>query len=214
MYAVITDKTLKPSTLYVCNVACPDGSGEGVAHSVLTTMHNFGVAPSQIMGFGSDGASVMTGRNKGATGMLLRENPHLINVHCLAHRLALCTSQAAESVAGMKEYHTAVTSLYYYFKNAPARVARFAEIQRILDEDQLKIREVHGVRWLSFYEALEVVFRSLDSLLAYLQENTDPKAVGLRKKVCFYLSKYGNNSQVAVEGTKNALNICYLLNSF
>lgn len=105
----------------------------------LTNMAKFGVPPSEIMGFGSDGASVTTGRNKGATGMLLRENPHLINVHCMAHRLALCTSLAADSVAGMKEYHTAVTSLYYYFKKAPARVARFAEIQRILDEDQVSL---------------------------------------------------------------------------
>ena len=41
------------------------------------------------------------------------------------------------------------------------------------------------VRWLSFYEALNAVNRTLDSLLTYLStmSEKDPKAVGLRKKV-------------------------------
>ena len=135
------------------------------------------------MGLGSDGAAVMTGRNKGTTGMMLRTNPHLINIHCIAHRLALCTSQAADKVKAMRDYHDVVCSLFYYFKNAPARVSRFRDIQQLLESSELKIREVHGVRWLSFFEALQVVFRTLDSLLTYLQENTDPKALGLKKKV-------------------------------
>ena len=183
IYAQIVDDQLQPSTHFVANVECRDGSGAGVANTVVETMGNFGVPVNKIMGFGSDGAAVMTGRDKGATGMLLRQNPHLVNVHCIAHRLALCTSQAAETVPGMVEFHDSICKLFYYFKRAPARVARFAEIQRLLEMPELKIREVHGVRWLSLYEALEVVFRSLDSLLTYFQENDDAKAIGLKKKV-------------------------------
>lgn len=37
----------------------------------------------------------MTGKDKGVYGRLNALNPHLINDHYLAHRLALCTSQAA-----------------------------------------------------------------------------------------------------------------------
>ena len=48
------------------------------------------------MGLGTDGATVMTGQNMGVTGLLLRENPQMLNVHCLAHRVALVTSQAAQ----------------------------------------------------------------------------------------------------------------------
>lgn len=183
IYAVVADKTLKPSTHFVTNLHCPDVSGEGIANSIIKTMSQFGVPAHKIMGFGSDGANVMTGRKKGATGMLLRHNPHMINVHCMAHRLALCTSQAADAVPDMKSYHETVTSLYYYFKLAPARVARFSEIQQLLDGQELRVREVHGVRWLSFFGALEVVFRSLDSLLTYFQENTDAKAVKLKEKI-------------------------------
>ena len=93
IYAQVVSKDLKPSTHFVANIECADGSGAGVAKTIIDTMDTFGVPMSKVMGFGSDGANVMTGKDKGATGMLLRHNPHLVNVHCVAHRLALCTSK-------------------------------------------------------------------------------------------------------------------------
>lgn len=42
----------------------------------------------------------MTGRKNGLTGHFLQENPMLINTHCSAHRLALCTEQAAQKIPG------------------------------------------------------------------------------------------------------------------
>ena len=56
-------------------------------------------------------------------------------------------------------------------------------IQKVLNEPVLKYREVHQVRWLSFYAALEAIYRTLDSLITYFtcREN-DAKAVGLEKK--------------------------------
>jgi hypothetical protein len=55
-----------------------------------------------FLGLGTDGAAVMTGKKKGLTGRFLELNPHLINTHCSAHRLALCTEQAAEKIPGNK----------------------------------------------------------------------------------------------------------------
>ena len=57
-----------------------------------------------ITGLGTDGASVMTGRKNGLTGLFLRENPHLVNTHCSAHKLALCTEQAAKGIDGKMRY--------------------------------------------------------------------------------------------------------------
>jgi len=128
----------------------------------------------------------MTGRDKGLTGQLLRINPHLLNIHCIAHRLALCTSQAAEGIPALKEYQETLTSLFYYFKGSACRTQKLAKVQSILDEPQLKVKEIHQVRWLSFYTALETIYRTLDSLLTYFdsaEARKDPKAVGLYKKM-------------------------------
>ena len=52
---------------------------------------------SKIMGLGN-GAKVMTGTGKGLTGFLLKNKPMLLNYHCIAHKLALVTSQAANEI--------------------------------------------------------------------------------------------------------------------
>ena len=43
-------------------------------------------------------------------------NPHMNNVHCMAHKLALCTSQAAEKIQDLKQHQQILTDLFYYFK--------------------------------------------------------------------------------------------------
>lgn len=43
---------------------------------------------------------MMTGQKNGLTGQFLRHNPHLLNTHCSAHRVALCSEQAAGGIPG------------------------------------------------------------------------------------------------------------------
>ena len=43
----------------------------------------------KLVGFGSDGASVMRGSQGGVTALLKADVPHLIAVHCVAHCLEL-----------------------------------------------------------------------------------------------------------------------------
>ena len=54
------------------------------------------LAFSKLMGFGSDGASVMTGTVIGVGTRLDRSDPYLVAIHCVAHSLALAGSQAGE----------------------------------------------------------------------------------------------------------------------
>jgi len=44
------------------------------------------------MGLGTDGAQAMTGMGEGLTGYMTRDNPMLVNYHCIAHKLALVSS--------------------------------------------------------------------------------------------------------------------------
>ena len=84
----------------------------------------------------------------------------LVLIECFSiYRLALCTSQAAEGIPAMAEYQEVLTSLFYYFKYSPSREAKFKAIQDVLDSPKLKVKEVHSVRWLSFFTALESVHR-------------------------------------------------------
>jgi len=121
----------------------------------------------------------------GAAAVMKRANPHLINVHCVAHKLALCTSQAAENIPQLKDHQETLTQLFKYFKFSSKRADKMRKIQEILDGPVLKYKEVYSVRWLSYYEALSAVHRTLASLLTYFAQSgdNDPKAIGLKRKI-------------------------------
>ena len=51
----------------------------------------------KCLAFGSDGASVMTCLHNGVAARVKQKNPHCVNIHCMAHRLNLCTSQASKN---------------------------------------------------------------------------------------------------------------------
>ena len=104
----------------------------------------------------------------------------------MAHRLALCSSQAAVDIPGLKQHQEILTDLFF-FKASSKRAAEIKQVQEILQDPILTYKELCSVQWLSYFIALTVVFRTLNSLLTYLGEagtgNKDPKAVGRKRKV-------------------------------
>ena len=68
------------------------------------------------MGFGSDGASVMSGGLSGVATRLHRSNPYLVAMHYVAHRLALACSQAGKKVPNIQKFKKALTTIYWFFQ--------------------------------------------------------------------------------------------------
>ena len=122
IYVRTLDKDFVPYTRFLTNIHIDSGTSEAIATAILDEVSNWKVTPDRIVALGSDGAAAMTGTKNGATGMLLRENPHLVNVHCIAHRLALCTSQGAKEVPALQDFQETLTTLFYYFKKSANRV--------------------------------------------------------------------------------------------
>lgn len=183
---IIDPEKAIPSTVFLRDIDYEDGSGEGLAEVIISEASKRSIPFRKITGFGSDGASVMTGLDKGVRGRLKELNPHMMHVHCMAHRLALCTSQAANGIPALKKYQEWMTSLFYYFKHSPTKEQQLHKVQNLLDHPVLKYKEIHAVRWLSFYEALETVYRTIDPLMSYMTSRNaskDPKAKGLLKKM-------------------------------
>ena len=187
MHARIVDpKTSAPETVYLRDVEYEDGTGEGLTKEILNETRKRNIPPSKIIGFGSDGAKVMTGDGKGVKGRLKEQNAHMVHIHCMAHRLALCTSQAANDIPRLKKYQEWLTSLFYYLKASATREKELHKVQEVLNHPVLKYKEIHAVRWLSCYEAVEAVYHTLDPLISYFHERKatkDPKAKGLLKSI-------------------------------
>ena len=63
----------------------PDGKAETIEQSILSLIHEVNITKDKIVGFGSDGASNMTGRHSGVAARLKLVLPELVSIHCCAH---------------------------------------------------------------------------------------------------------------------------------
>ena len=88
----------KPELHFLENINVRDGKAETITSAINMLMQKRNLQKNKMTGFGSDGASVMTGKNNGVAKRMKDDSPYLISIHCMAHRLALCTSQAANGI--------------------------------------------------------------------------------------------------------------------
>ena len=171
-------------------IQIPDGTAVTVKNSIDSILNHFNMNTRNLVSFGSDGASVMVGRHNGVATKLKGENPFLVNVHCIAHCLALSTSQEANSVQLIKDFADILSSLYYHFEKSAVRSNKLHEVQEVLQEPVLSVKEVHSVRWIALFNALTTIYRCWASIATTLTHDAlvhgkdNSKAKGILKK-CF-----------------------------
>ncbi|XP_013390063.1 transmembrane protein C17orf113-like [Lingula anatina] len=124
----------KPETIFLENCEILGGKADTIATSVKNLLTKFEMPPDRVVGLGSDGASVMTRKHNGVGTRLKREiNPQLIQLHCIAHQLALVSSQY------LKTYQEFMTNIYYWFKHSAKRISGLASLQDVLDAPKIRI---------------------------------------------------------------------------
>ena len=186
VYTMAVDADLRVKTYFVGDYNIVDKTADGLTSKLKECFEEAGIDLTKVMALGSDGAATMTGCRNGVGVQLQRLNPFMIQFHCSAHKLALCTSQAAESVSLMQKYKDTLKSIYYYFKGSHCRSDKLKAVQGILDSPQLKVKEIHDVRWFAFYDSLRVVYQCWEALAQSFNAAKDPKAKGLYKAITSY----------------------------
>ena len=87
----------------------------GIVECIKHLLASYNTPVENCFGFSSDGASVMTGKDNGVAAILKKTHcPHMISVHCVAHRLALATSQAAGDMKRSLELFTAILNSLHH----------------------------------------------------------------------------------------------------
>ena len=135
IYIRYVNKDMKVETRFLGNLGIADAhvNADKVFSMVKEFLLKRGIDVSQVIGFGSDGAGIMTGCKTGVATRMKAESPHCIAIHCMAHRLNLASSQAAESVPYLKEYQQTLTDLFRYFHQSTARSASLQAMQKVLE---------------------------------------------------------------------------------
>ena len=126
-----------------------NGSAPTIERALLELCTEGRIPLEKIAAFGSDGAPVMIGRREGVAAKLKVHIPHLVSIHCAAHRLALATSHASEKVPYIKRYSKLLESIYHFYQKSTTRQVRLHQMQQVFGDPNLKLKEPKHVRWLS-----------------------------------------------------------------
>ena len=175
-----------PQTRSLKVVSLQNGKAETIEQKLVEVCQTCKIPLTNIFGFGSDGASVMVGRSSGVATRLKKHNSEMISIHCGAHRLALASSQAAESIAYLKRFdnHLITTS----------KTALFVKLLYIRFRKSWKSQCAVYIRWLSHDQAVTSIRRCLSSLLTALEraagENDDATLYNAMKKYKFVATLY------------------------
>ena len=126
------------------------------------------------MGFGSDGASVMTGICNGVAAHLKdKVNPFSLSIHCVAHRTNLASLDAASS-ASCKNLSTLLDNLINdiasHFKRSSKAKFCLHELQEELYDAQKSLTRYQKIRWLSRWKSITTLCDTLESVLTYLRD--------------------------------------------
>ena len=159
--------------LFLGNYTIENGTAECVFEMLVKVLEEWGIT-DKVIGLGSDGASVMMGVHNGVGVRLKRQRPALVHIHCAAHRVALATKDATESVDSVAEYRKCLQQIFKLYRASGDRTHRLKEMCDALDDlDYLSLKHPISVRWLSLGKAVKAVKNIYPALTLELEEETN-----------------------------------------
>ena len=126
----------------------------GILHAIKTATTTYTKMSEQqwvqkLVGFGSDGASVMTGRENGVSAKLKELRPELQAVHCFAHRLELAYKDTVKNETLHKKLETLLTGLYTFYHKSPLNRSMLKRTFKTINEAPRFPTRISGVRWVA-----------------------------------------------------------------
>ena len=157
------------------------GTATDILKTVIHTLQRKKLPLQKVYGMAIDGVSVMVGVRARVTTLMKKKYPFILSTHCIAHRLALASGQAADSIPYIKKYQQYVNTIYKYCHYLPKHWSKLKEMQAILQCAETKFKQTFHTRWLSFEGAVEAILVNLDPLMVALisDSESDSTARGL-----------------------------------
>ncbi|XP_014662095.1 PREDICTED: zinc finger protein 862-like [Priapulus caudatus] len=126
-----------------------------------------------------DGASVMVGCKAGVGALLRKDQPSLVTLHCMAHRLELSLKDASKSLKLYdKAINTVAMGLYYFYHNSSLNRAMLRRSYEALKQNNdsafLIPTRIGGTRWIGHtMRALTNLISSYKYIMAHLGQLTE-----------------------------------------
>ena len=141
---------------------------------LIGALKTWGLDMNKCIGFGSDGASTMVGKNTCVATLLKNVNHFLTSIYCVAHKTNLAALEASKT-DGCKELSLDVdhvlNALAGHFNKSFKRKSILQTLQDELNDAQKTLKRHHKIRWFSRSQAVTTLCDSLESVLVYLRDS-------------------------------------------
>ena len=134
---------------FVALKECPNGKAQGITEAITLAMdekdQNW---KNKTACLGTDGASVMVGQHGGVFGILKRDIPSLISVHCIAHNLELGLQDTLKAIPLFREVKEMLQGMWKYYKYSCKALKELKDLAESMDEKAYKCTKADGSRWV------------------------------------------------------------------
>jgi hypothetical protein len=154
-------------TKFLGNVMITEGTADGITGTILTVLKQRQLNVLQLVGFCSDGASVMTGRVSGVGARLAQHAHCLLSTHCMTHRLALMCVDAVKENVYLQKYRSMLGQLNAYFSCSAVRQHKLALAHEVLGAEGVRVEEYIAVRRREMHDDVVAVTKRGRVLLLY-----------------------------------------------
>ena len=173
---------------------------ETITRIITEELKACGLNIALVCGFGSDGASVMTGKHNGVGARLQKVCSIMVRSHCISHRLALACSDANDTVKYIQTIEVTLRQLWKWLEY-PKRCSAFLKVCVTLQKIKLandepakqkklstslavKIQKARRTR-LSTGQSVSSICRNLVALMQTLRQfkDNDATAQGLLQRM-------------------------------
>lgn len=108
----------------------PSANAETITQLIIEELKECGLPPQNLCGFGSDGASVMTGSKSGVGVRLKKTAVIMIQSHCINHCLALACGHTNDFVKYIQVVETTLKQVWKWLEY-PKHSAAFVKACKI-----------------------------------------------------------------------------------
>ena len=186
-----------PITFLLQLVELKSMTAENILIALLNCLERNGIDENylseHLVGFCSDGASVMLGCKSGVFTRLKQKFPRIIGWHCMNHRIELSVNDAVKATGAINDFKIFLDTLYALYSQFPKNKHELAMAAAEVDGCMRKIGRMLGTRWVaSSFRTAKAVWISLSALSEHFSKaSTDnnrdarerAKFSGLRKKI-------------------------------
>lgn len=180
---------------------------KGLATLIFDMLNKYNLNDLPIIGQAYDGASVMSGKNRGLQAIIKETHPQAVYIHCLAHKLNLVAVDSCANVSYSKSFFNGLESLYIHFSQ-PGYHESLKKIQISLGiRSNREMGSLSTTRWNCRYENCRAVLTNYEAIKTCLEleisDNYDKhsvEAIGLLtvlKKTEFIVSLHTFNLVLA-----------------